>query len=45
MKYYYIKIFMLFIFLAFIVCSSNVYAELPLLGKVIVVDSGHGGIG
>ena len=42
MKYYYIKIFMLFIFLAFIICSSNVYAELPLLGKVIIVDAGHG---
>ncbi len=42
MKYYYIKIFMLFIFLAFIICSSNVYADLPLLGKVIILDAGHG---
>lgn len=33
---------MLFIFLAFIICSSNVYADLPLLGKVIILDAGHG---
>lgn len=42
MKYYYLKIFMFFILLLFIVCSSNVYASLPILGKVIVVDAGHG---
>ena len=33
---------MLFIFLAFIICSSNVYADSPLLGKVIILDAGHG---
>ena len=42
MKYYYEKIFMFFILALFLVCSSNVYAELPLLGKTIVVDAGHG---
>lgn len=42
MKYYYVKIFMLFFLLLILLCSSNVYADLPLLGKVVVVDAGHG---
>ncbi len=45
MKYYYIKIFIFFIIGLFVVCSANVYAELPLFGKVVVVDAGHGDIG
>ena len=44
MKYYYIKIFIFFIIGLVVVCSANVYAELPLLGKVIVVDAGHGSL-
>ena len=44
MKYYYIKIFIFFIIGLVVVCSANVYAELPLLGKIIVVDAGHGSL-
>lgn len=42
MKYYYLKIFILFILIVTFICATNVYADLPLLGKVIVVDAGHG---
>ena len=45
MKYYYIKIFIIFGLVSLLVWTNSAYAEMPLLGKIIVVDAGHGGIG
>ena len=45
MKKYYIRLLLGFIILLLLVNISPVKAELPLQGKVIVVDAGHGGIG
>ena len=44
MKKYYIRLLLGFIILLLLVNSYPVKAELPLQGKVIVVDAGHGGL-
>ena len=44
MKYFYVKVCFLFVILGIISATSNVYADLPLIGKVIVIDAGHGSI-
>ena len=45
MKNYYIKVFLGFIIIFILLFSLKVKASLPLAGKLIVVDVGHGGIG
>ena len=42
MKYYF-KCLIIFLVFFFFLFSNKVYADLPLQGKVIVVDPGHGG--
>ncbi len=44
MSIYYIKILFCFIIITLIIYSNPIKAELPLQGKVIVVDAGHGGL-
>lgn len=44
MKYYF-KILLSFLIIFLILYEVPVRAELPLMGKVIIVDPGHGGIG
>ena len=44
MKKYYIRLLLGFIILLLLVNISPVKAELPLQGKVIAVDAGHGGL-
>lgn len=44
MKNYYVKIMFLFLGLFILMYGYPVRADLPLQGKVIVVDSGHGGL-
>ena len=44
MKYYF-KILLSFIIVFLLFYELPVKADLPLQGKVIVVDAGHGGIG
>lgn len=44
MKYYW-KILSLFVIVFLLMYGIPVRASLPLQGKVIVVDAGHGGIG
>ncbi len=44
MKRYFFKLSVLFIGLVFLFTHSIVQASLPLTGKTIVVDSGHGGL-
>lgn len=44
MKKYYFKIISLFLILFVFMYGYPVRADLPLQGKVIVVDSGHGGL-
>lgn len=44
MKKYYVNILMLFLILFGIIYGNPVKASLPLQGKVIVVDAGHGGL-
>lgn len=44
MKYYF-KILLVFIIVFLFLYDLPVKADLPLQGKVIVVDAGHGGIG
>lgn len=43
MKNYYVKIMFLFIILFLVLYGNPVKADLPMQGKVIVVDAGHGG--
>lgn len=43
-KFYYSKIFLAFLLVFFIFYNEPVKADLPLQGKLIVVDSGHGGL-
>ena len=42
MKKYYLKVYILFCLTLFIFVGNNVEASLPLSGKLIVVDAGHG---
>jgi len=42
MKNYCLKVFILFLIILVILVSTNVSANLPLSGKLIVVDAGHG---
>ena len=42
MKRYYIKIMLLFFLFSTLFSVLSVKADLPLQGKVIVVDAGHG---
>mgnify|MGYP004565513685 CR=1 FL=1 len=44
MKRYYISVIFVFLFLFLIMYSYPVRADLPLQGKVIAIDSGHGGL-
>ena len=44
MKNYYVKIMSVFLGLFILMYGYPVRADLPLQGKVIVVDSGHGGL-
>ena len=44
MKNYYVKIMFLFIILFLVLYGNPVKADLPMQGKVIVVDAGHGGL-
>ena len=44
MKRYYFVLFTFFI-CVLVLYAYKVEASLPLMGKVIVVDAGHGGIG
>ena len=44
MNNYYIKILLSFIIIIIIMYCKPIKAELPLQGKVIVVDAGHGGL-
>ena len=44
MKRYYIEVFAIFFVLFLAMFSYPVRADLPLQGKVIVIDSGHGGL-
>ena len=44
MKNYYIKVFLGFIIIFILLFSLKVKASLPLAGKLIVVDVGHGGL-
>lgn len=44
MKRYYIKIMLLFFLFSTLFSVLSVKADLPLQGKVIVVDAGHGGL-
>lgn len=44
MKYYF-KILLVFIIVFLFLYDLPVKADLPLQGKVIVVDAGHGGYG
>lgn len=45
MKNYYVKIMSVFLGLFILMYGYPVRADLPLQGKVIVVDSGHGEFG
>ena len=45
MKKYYVKTLLIFSILAIIFSFPYSKASLPLVGKTIVIDSGHGGIG
>lgn len=44
MKYYF-KILLSFIIVFLLLYEIPVKADLPLVGKVIIIDPGHGGIG
>lgn len=44
MNKYYIKIFLSFILVFFILFGLRVEASLPLAGKLIILDAGHGGL-
>lgn len=44
MKYYYIKVFLLFIMVFSCLFVIKVNASLPLAGRLIIVDVGHGGL-
>ena len=44
MKRYYIEVFAIFFVLFLAMFSYPVRADLPLQGKVIAIDSGHGGL-
>ena len=44
MKRYYISVIFVFLFLFLAMYSYPVRADLPLQGKVIAIDSGHGGL-
>lgn len=44
MNRYYIKLMLAFLFVFMILYGNPVKAHLPLQGKLIVVDSGHGGL-
>jgi N-acetylmuramoyl-L-alanine amidase len=44
MTHYYLKVIALFIIILLIFHSNPVSADLPLQGKTIVIDAGHGGL-
>ena len=45
MKLYYLKIFLMFIILFTFLFTIKADASLPLAGRLIAIDVGHGGIG